>query len=190
MIRGVLLLLALATFQAGPPPLTLELRIFNGAEDVTAETRVTVYRAGDRSEAIAQIAPRAGAIAVPVPQGFYDVQAIREHDGRVLNIRWAERLIVMPYPDEGGRHLEVINFKNDFGALQIRTKDSTGVPRVALYAAGAREKEVATAVAGDNYALFVAPAGTYDLLVRGGAKPEWHGDIDLPLDRTRLWIVP
>lgn len=192
MIRASALLLVLATLSASPlqSTLTLELRVFLGSDDVTAETHVTLYRAGDRKGAIARIAPRAGPLSVPVPQGLYDAQAIREKDGRVLNIQWVERLIVMPYPDEGGRHLEVINFANDYGALQIRTREPKGVPDVVLYASGVRDAEAAPRIAGDNYALFVAPAGAYDVLVRGGAKPEWHVGIEIPSDRTRLWIVP
>ena len=40
------------------------------------------------------------------------------------------------------------------------------------------------------YALFVVPAGTYDVQVKRAPKPAWHAGIDVPLDRTRLWIVP
>ncbi len=55
-----------------------------------------------------------------MPVGFYDAQAIREKRGEVAGLRWAEQLLVQRYPDEYGRHLEVINFKPGYGALQIR----------------------------------------------------------------------
>ena len=102
-------------------PLTLELRTFNGTDEVTAQTRATVHRAGDRGEPLTHANPANGRIEPAArPPGIYDVQAIHERDGRVLNIRWANRLVLMAYPDEAGHHLEVINFKNGFGALQVR----------------------------------------------------------------------
>ena len=67
---------------------------------------------------------------------------MHERDGRVLNIRWANRLVVMAYPDESGHHLEVINFRNGFGALQIRAPGG-GQPDVALYEPGKRDKPAA-----------------------------------------------
>jgi hypothetical protein len=124
-----------------------------------------------------------------VDPGIYDVQAIREHDGRVVGIRWAERLVVMNYPDEAGHHLEVVNLDTGFGALQVRTKDAQGVPDVALFAAGERSKEIAPRLTGDDYALFVAPAGNYDLRARKGEREAWHAGLDVPLDRTRLLVV-
>lgn len=188
MLR-VVLALALATTQASAPAsLTLEVRVFSGPKDVTAESRVTVYRAGDRAEPLARFAAGTGQISTLVPAGFYDVQAIREKDGRVIGIRWAERLTVMAYSDEGGRHLEVINLQTGFGALQVRTKEGTMVPDVSLYSS-LRDKEVASRHTGAGYALFVVPAGTYDVLVRG-AKASWHARIEVPADRTRLWLAP
>lgn len=186
MLRA-LLTIAFAATQPAADPLTLELRIFDGINEVTSESRLAVYRAGDHAEPLARCTARERSITLQVPAGFYDAQAIRERDGRVLAIRWAERLVVMAYPDEGGRHLEVINLQAGFGALQVRGGPSEPPPDVSLYAAGARDKEAAAALAGDGYVLFVVRAGTYDLLVRG-APSAWHRDIDVPPDRTRLWI--
>ena len=191
MSRLALLALAFvpASLQA-PPTLVLEIRIFDGATEVSAETRITVHRAGDRTSPLAQMTPTAGLLNLEVPPGIYDVQAIRERNGRVLNIRWAERLVVMPYPDEQGRHLEVVNFKNGFGALQVRTGGSDTVPDIGVYPEGTREKEAAVRLQGAGYALFILPAGRYDVQVRTGSRPAWHTGIDVPLDRTRLWLVP
>jgi hypothetical protein len=127
-------------------------------------------------------------VELTVAEGIYDAQAIRESGGEVVSIRWANRLVVMKYPDEGGRHLEVVNFKNGFGALQVRAPDGSQ-PDVALFPPGSRGKEVAPPVIGQAYALFVVPAGKYDLFVKG-ERASWHAGIDVPLDRTRLWLVP
>ena len=178
---------------AGPPSaqaLTLEFRIYRGSEDVTARTRVTLHRAGDRDRPVAVI-KAADAHTVKVPAGIYDAQAIEEHGGRVLNIRWAERLVVMPYPDEGGHHLEVINFTTGYGALQIRGPDSgSSFEEVALYAANERAQPAATAGGSGRPILFVVQAGQYDIQVRRRSGASWHTNIEVPLDRTRLWIVP
>jgi hypothetical protein len=187
MLR-VVLALAIATAQATEAPLALEIRVFNGAEDVTRETRLTLYRAGDRTEPIGRSGAATTCCTFPVPAGFYDVQAVRERDGRVVAIRWAERLVVMAYPDEGGRHLEVVNLQDGFGALQVRDKAGAGAPPVALYAAGVRDRTAGPPLAGEGYALFVVRAGAYDLKVEG-ARPSWHTQIEVPADRTRFWFV-
>jgi hypothetical protein len=185
-----LALVAAPRFQTAPDEqIKLELRLFNGSEEVTAHSRVTVQRAGERGEPLAQVQSGASRVEVTVPAGFYDVQAIHERDGRVLHIKWAQRLVVMPYPDEEGRHLEVVNFQNGFGAIEIRGREK-GPVDVSIYRTGDRVKEAALRVAGDDYVLFVLPAGEYDLQVRGSRGATWHNRIEVPLDRTRLWIVP
>jgi hypothetical protein len=179
--------------QARDGPLTLELRVFNGAEEVTAHTRLTVHRAGERGDPLLHTTSADGRAQVQVPAGLYDVQAVHEREGRVVNIKWANRLVVMAYPDERGHHLEVVNFKSGFGALQVRTLDQAqaGVlPDVALYEAGKRKKPVAAAVRGASYVLFVVPAGTYDLQANAAGRTSWHNGLEVPLDRTRFWILP
>lgn len=190
MLRGLLVLLAWVAVQGAASPISLEIRVFHGADEVTGETRVAVHRAGDRGEPIAQLSAREGRARASVPAGIYDAQAVREREGRVLNIRWAERLVVMPYPDEGGRHLEVVNFANGYGALQVSTAPGGMMPQVALYAAQDRSKPAAEPIGGDGYLLYVVPAGQYDIQVRSGGKPAWHPAIEVPLDRTRLWLIP
>jgi hypothetical protein len=179
----------LALGQPPAAPLTLELRAFNGAEDVTAQVRVTIHRAGERGEPFKSPKPADGRVEVEVPAAIYDIQVIHERDGRVLSIRWANRLVVMPYPDEHGHHLEVINFKNGFGALEVRSP-SGARPDVSLYQPGRRDKPTAPAMPGKNSVLFIVPAGRYDLLMRAAGKTDWQTGIDVPLDRTRLWITP
>ena len=183
--------LALAV-AAGPraPTLTLELRVFDGSEEVTAQTRVTVHRSGDRLQPVAQTNGRHGHIAVAIPPGIYDVQALREQHGRVLNIRWAERLVVMEYPDEAGRHLEVINFTNGYGALQVRHRGTDGQPAAAIFAPANHDRAAASAFQGIGYVLFVVPAGVYDVQTHSAGSATWHRGVEVPLDRTRLWFVP
>ena len=191
MLRAVMLAIAVGVFPAqATEPLTLELRIFNGTDEVTAETRITVHRAGERGEPVAQIAVRGGPLALTVPPGLYDVQAMRERDGRVVSIRWAERLVVMPYPDEEGRHLEVINFMNGYGALQVRQRGTTGPPQAGLYAPGDHERPAGGRGEGSDYVLFVVLAGKYDVKTHTAGQITWHRDVEVPLDRTRLWFVP
>lgn len=193
MLRLVSALVALACIQAAQAAsgtLTLEVRVFQGPDEVTADTRVIVHRAGDRTEPVGQMSGAAAAHRLTLPSGIYDAQAVRERDGRVVSIRWAERLVVMPYPDEGGRHLEVINFANGYGALQIRAAGGSAVPEIAIYTAGDRSRPRAAPLAGEGYRLFVVPAGRYDIQVKSGARPAWHTDVEIPLDRTRLWLVP
>ncbi len=170
-------------------PLTLELRVFHGTDEVTAQTRATVHRAGDRGEPLMHASSANGRIEVKLTAGIYDVQVIHERDSRVLNIRWANRVVLMPYPDEPGHHLEVINFTNGFGALQIR-EAAGGRPDVSLYEPGNRDTPAAAPLTAPTYLLFIVRAGTYDLLARTSGKATWHAGVDVPLDRTRLWVTP
>lgn len=183
-------LVALGYSGPQPPGLLLELRVFNGQAEVSSRTRVTVHHAGDRGKPVAVTAGGPAGVELQVPEGIYDVQAIEERDGSVVNIQWANRLVVMPYPDEGGRHLEVLNFMAGFGALQVRASGGGLMPDIALLTAGGTSKEAAKAMKGEGYLLFVAPAGTYDVLVRRGERSVRHSGIEVPRDRTRLWIVP
>jgi len=186
----VLLALALGT---GKPPaepaLALELRVFNGAEEVTAHTRIAVHRAGDRGKPLILLDAGHAQLTADVPPGIYDVQAIRIKDGRVVSIRWAERLVVMAYPDERGRHLEVINFQPGFGALEVRRRDQAR-PEIEVYSTTDHTRSVGTALPGVGSVLFVLPAAAYDLLTRQAGAPIWHTGIEVPADRTRFWLVP
>jgi hypothetical protein len=179
---------AIAARAAQPDALTLEIRAFNGAEDVTGQTRMTVHRAGERKEALPHTRSGDGRVALQVPAGIYDVQAIHEREGRVVNIRWANRLVVMPYPDEAGHHLEVINFRNGFGALQLRGAKGMAFD-ASLYNLGKHDKPIASPITTAGYTLFIVPAGSYDLQVRARGKTTWQTNLDVPLDRTRLSVI-
>lgn len=186
---------------APPPPavsgdtstVRLELRIFDGHDDVTSETRVRLFPRGQRTNDLPTTSSPGHAITATVPVGFYDAQAIRERRGEVAGLRWAEQLLVQRYPDEYGRHLEVINFKPGFGALQIRpAPDAAGAAKGwtgAAYASGSGEgsKEAGRAVVAGEDLLFALPAGSYDVrLTMSDKTTQWMRDIEVPADRTRL----
>ncbi len=190
MWAGVLLALTLTAGQPrAEPALTLELRVFNGVEEVTPQTRIAVHRAGDRGRPLVLVEAGHTTLTADVPPGIYDVQAIRLKEGRVVAIRWAERLVVMAYPDESGHHLEVINFQTGFGALEVRRRDQAE-PDVEVYAPGDHSSPAGTARPAAGSVLFVLPSGTYDLLTRQAGAPVWHAGLEVPVDRTRFWVVP
>jgi hypothetical protein len=186
LLAGLVLALAL---QSAPESLVLEIRVFDGAVDVTGETRIAVHRAGERGEPVALIPTADRRALVTVPPGIYDAQAIRELHGAVVSIRWAERLVVMPYPDEHGRHLEVINFVNGYGALQIRGRGAGSPSDVTLVGPDGAES-AAGVIDRDDDLLFVVPAGHYDLRVTRSGRTVWFRKFLVPLDRTRLWLLP
>jgi len=190
MLRLTVLALTMLAAASPQDMLTLEIRVFDRDKDVTGQTRVTVHVAGDRGAPVGQIAGKDPRAPMRVPPGFYDAQAVHLRDGKVVNIRWAERLVVMPYPDEGGHHLQVINLATGFGALQIRPESplETG-DTIALVGAGGQE-HAAAAHGQHGYVLFVVPAGMYDLQVVRGGRTVWHRDMEIPLDRTRFLVVP
>jgi hypothetical protein len=171
------------------------VRVFDGTEEASAEARVQIYSAGSRESPLAaRHQPGKGLVASVAP-GMYDVQVIRQREGKVLNLRWAERLLVIRYPDEPGEHLQVINLRPGFGALQLRPPRSAGTAwpsdiRVSVFPSGERTTEAAKPVAASDYLLFVLPAGKYDLMMRRDADTLWMTDVEVPLDRTRMRQLP
>ena len=112
----------------GGPNVRLQVRVFDGVDDVTRETRVRLYPAGRRGTPIRLTLGPDRAYEADVPVGLYDVQAVRMRAGSVAGVRWVERMLVQKYPDEYGRHLQVINLRDGFGALQIRPDGSERRP--------------------------------------------------------------
>ena len=177
-----------------PTQVRAEFRIFSGTEEITASTRLRIMPTGARERPMAL--PEGPRLVADLAAGIYDVQALRHRQGAIVGIRWAERLVVMYYPDEGGRHLEVINFEPGYGALQLRTANGQlDAYEVAIFPARERSKPAAAPVAGEDYQLFVVPAGRYDVRVRpagSGSTDEgtrWFLDIEVPSDRTRIKVV-
>jgi hypothetical protein len=181
-------------FPADGPTVRLQLRVFDGVEDVTRDTRLRLYPAGRRDASITLTLGPDQAFEADVVVGLYDVQAIREKAGEVTGVRWVERLLVQRYPDEFGRHLQVINLRSGFGALQIRPEgagaSSPGWSAVAT-PPGTPATEVAKARPLGPDLLLVVPSGTYDVKVTlPNAPPAWLTGIDIPDSRTRLKLWP
>ena len=199
-MRAAALLLSLAAAvhaQEGavqPRPVQAEFRIFSGTREVTASTRLRVMPTGKRDQAMA--VANGKTLATAIPPGIYDVQALLLRNDAVVGIKWAERLVIMYYPDEDGRHLEVINFEPGFGALQVRGgTGATSGYEVVMFPVGDRSTRIDATARGEDYRLFVLPAGRYDLRVRpAGAGDDsddarWFLDIEVPADRTRMKSV-
>jgi hypothetical protein len=181
-------------FPADGPTVRLQLRVFDGLDDVTRETTLRLYPAGRRTQPITVGLGPDQAFEADVTVGLYDVQAIREKAGAVTGVRWVERLLVQKYPDEFGRHLQVVNLRSGFGALQIRP-DAEGA-RVPGWSAVATAPntpgaEIAKARALGPDLLLVVPAGTYDVRVTlPNAPPAWLNGVEIPDSRTRLKTWP
>ena len=173
-------------------PIRTEFRVFDGAREVTTQTRLRVRPSGSSEDGRVV---DGGELRLELPPGIYDVQAVRQESGQVVGIRWAERLVVMPYPDEGGRHLEVINFTNSYGALQLRwpdgqAPDPAGVA-VTVSKSGEARPVPARVITGLGYLLLVLPADTYDVrITRTGQDPIVLSGIEVPADRTRMKVLP
>ena len=167
-----------------------EFRVFDGTTEVSASTRLRVRRSGRDETGRTLEGP---ALTVDLEPGIYDVQAIRHRHGQVQAVRWAERLVIVHYPDEAGRHLEVINLAPGYGALQLRTPglqrpDPEGL-RIERSTAGEPERSAAV-TSGDGYLLVIGRAGVYDLRVAArGAPPQALSSIEIPADRTRMRIL-
>jgi hypothetical protein len=176
---------------AAPSRVRTVFRIFDRAREVTSETRLRVRRAGTSDPGIVLQGPR---LEVELEPGIYDAQAIRELEGRVAAVRWAERLVIMAYPDEGSQHLETVNMAEGYGALQLRLPDGAvtkdrDIVRLASPPAADRAEAVGV-FAGPDYLLMIGPTGTYDLRVTlDGARAVDVTGIEVPADRTRLRVL-
>jgi hypothetical protein len=193
-MRAVAAILALIAFQEAPPRVTAEFRVFAGTEEITATTRLRVMTTGSRDHSAT--VEEGKRLIIDVPPGIYDVQALRLRPEGIVAIRWAERLVMMHYPDEGGRHLEVINFKPGYGALQLRaTRGAVDAYDVTIFPAGDRATAAGEPFEGEGYRLFVLAAGRYDIRVRhagtqiDAADTHWFLDVEVPPDRTRLKLI-
>jgi hypothetical protein len=173
----------------GTETIQLVIRVFDGSDDVTGSTRVNVFPAGQRQSALGPLSAQGGELSISVAPGLYDVQVLRTRNGQISGIKWAERLLVIRYPDEPGEHLQVVNLKPGFGALQIRLSGAAVLPE--SFSATAHPAGDPSQVAGEpirtpGYLLFVLPAGQYDVQVRSAGAATWLRDVEVPLDRTRL----
>jgi hypothetical protein len=193
-MRAAVAILALIASQEAPPRVTAEFRVFAGSEEITATTRLRIMATGTREHS--STVEEGKRLVIDVTPGIYDVQALRLRPEGIVAIRWAERLVMMHYPDEGGRHLEVINFRQGYGALQLRAaKGPVGAYEITVFPAGDRTTAAGEPLEGDGYRLFVLAAGRYDIRVRHtGTQNEapdthWLLDVEVPPDRTRLKLI-
>jgi hypothetical protein len=173
------------------PLIRSEFRVFDGTTEVTAFTRIRVRPSGSTETGTIV---EGGDLTLNLPPGIYDAQAVRQDNGQVVGVRWAERLVVMAYPDEGGRHLEVINFTDDFGALQLRwpegeAPDPAGVA-VTISMAGETRPLQTKLLRGLGYLLLVVPAGRYDVhIIQTGKGDVTFSSLEVPADRTRMKVI-
>jgi hypothetical protein len=183
-----LVALAILLAQPADAPVTVEFRVFAGTEEITATTRVRVMTTGTRDKPLTL--PEGRRVQIALAPGIYDVQALRMRPEGIVAIKWAERLVMMRYPDEGGRHLQVINFEAGYGALQIRAAASIDAFAVDVFPAGDRTTISGPPLTGDDYRLFILRAGRYDIRVRHAgpatADTHWLLDVEVPADRTRM----
>lgn len=175
----------------GPDTVHLQLRVFEGSDDITREARLLVYPRGQRTGDLKMTLGPDQAFEADVVPGFYDIQIVKERKGQVLGIRWIEQVLVQRYPDEYGRHLQVLNLNSEFGALQIRPSPAEAAAArgwsASVHPAGDTTRELGKARPIGDDLLVVLPAGRYDIRVNlGDRTTTWIRDVDIPGDRTRL----
>ena len=169
------------------PPLSLHVRVFRGQAEVTQDTTVTVFPAGQRING-RQLAKTAESSErqLPLAAGQYDLQLVQHEDGKVNGIAWTTLRLLVEYPGEAGHHLEVLNFEKDWGALEVRPGGPHQSGPVSWRARLVRKDgtDVSRGVDGEGYQLVVAPAGTYDLVIEGGATPVRVQDVEVKANLT------
>jgi hypothetical protein len=169
------------------PPLSLHVRVFRGQAEVTRDTTVTVFPAGQRTNGrqLAQT-PESSERQLPLAAGQYDLQLVQHEDGKVSGIAWTTLRLLVDYPGEAGHHLEVLNFEKDWGALEVRPGGPHQTGPVAWRARLQRKdgSDVSQGVAGNGYQIVVAPAGTYDLVIEGGSSPVRVQDVQVKANLT------
>lgn len=174
------------------PPIATEFRVFDGTVEVTPTAQLRVVRTGPGG-ALSQVLDTPPA---SLPVGMYDVEVRRRTSSGVMEVAWVRRLAILHYPDQGRRLLQVVNFRPDYGALQLRSPLGRLKPSdVALFRASDRSRNAGEAHPGADYVLFVVPAGRYDVQVRhpehGGAPDaHWLLNVEVPPGATRLKVVP
>ncbi len=169
-------------------PLSLDVRVFRGPVEVTRDTHVNVFPAGTRTNGQAAPLSSSGERQLSLAAGQYDLQLVQHDEGKVSGIAWTTLRLLVDYPGEHGRHLEVLNFDKTFGALQIRAAvpATPGAPAWTARLVRKDGSEVARGVSGDGYQLLVAPAGTYDVVIEpsAGAAPVRLPDVDVRANLT------
>jgi hypothetical protein len=189
-VHSLLWLLTLSLGVQSAAPLALDVRVFRGSTEVTRETKVTVFAAGTRTNGRDVPLIPSGERQLSLGAGQYDLQMVQHQDGKVGGIAWTTLRLLVGYPGENGRHLEVLNFDKSWGALQLREYGSTvsGAPAWSARLLRKDGTEVARSVAGDGYHVIVAPAGMYDLAIAGARTPMHLRDVEVKANLTETRV--
>ena len=174
-------------------PVELLVRVFDGDEEVTAHCGIAVYSADSRAAPLVpDLRPGTGH-HVEVDPGLYDLQITRRGPDDTVQIEWAEHLSVLRYPDEGGRHVEIINLQPAFGALLVRPPvawlETDRDWRVRAFLQGGVGRAGFEPAGDTDHQLFILPAGRYDLVAALGSTEIRVTDIEVPARRTRLKLL-
>ena len=194
--RFVVLICLLAPAGAGAQssaPVELIVRVFDELDEITAHCQIVVYTADTRdAPLVPDLRPGTGH-HVEVEPGLYDLQVTWRRPGDIVAIEWAEHLSVLWYPDEGGRHVEIVNLQPVFGALLVRPPVAGLEPdrdwRVSAFLHGGVGRAGFEPVDGTDYKLFILPAGRYDLVAGLGSTELTVTDVEVPAQRTRLKLL-
>lgn len=181
---------ALAAAQSSTgEPVRVEFRIFDGTAEITSAAKIRVRHSG-RSESGTVL--ESGNLSVDLQPGIYDAQVVRRQPGATRAIRLAEHLVVMGYPDEAGRHLEVINFADGFGALQLRSANAATLAGavVTVFRLGDTHPAPSRPIRATGYLLLVLPADTYDVRIAApGRQSIMFNGVDIPAGSTRMKLI-
>ena len=174
-------------------PVELLVRVFDGDEEVTTRCGIAVYSADTReAPLVPELRPDTGH-HVALEPGLYDLQITRRGPDDTVQIEWAEHLSVLRYPDEGGRHVEIINLQPVFGALMVRPPvawfETDREWRVSAFLHGGVGRAGFEPDGGTDHRLFILPAGRYDLVAALGSTEIRVTDIEVPAQRTRLKLL-
>ena len=174
-------------------PIELRVRVFNGLEEITTHCRLAVYTADTREAPFIAALQDGTGHHVEVDPGLYDLHITwRVPDGTVA-IEWATHLSVLRYPDEGGRHVEIVNLQTAFGALLVRPPstwlESDTEWSVRAFLPGGVGRAGFEPTDGSDHRLFILPAGSYDLVGRSGSTELSVTDVEVPAQRTRLKLL-
>ncbi len=196
VVRFVVLVCLLAPAGAGAQssaPVELLVRVFDELDEITAQCRIAVYTADTRAAPLVpDLRPGTGH-HVEVEPGLYDLQITWHGPGDTVAIEWARHLSVLWYPDEGGRHVEIVNLQPVFGALLVRppvawleAKDDW---RVSAFLHGGVGRAGFEPVDGTDHKLFILPTGRYDLVASLGSTELTVTEVAGPAQRTRLKLL-
>ena len=194
--RFVVLICLLAPAGAGAQssaPVELIVRVFDELDEITVHCQIAVYAADTRdAPLVLDLRPGRGHY-VEVEPGLYDLQITWRGPGDTVAIEWAEHLSVLWYPDEGGRHVEIVNLQPVFGALLVQPPvtwlETDRDWRVSAFLHGGVGRAGFEAVDGTDHRLFILPAGRYDLVASLSSTELTVTDVEVPAQRTRLKLL-